>query len=202
MLAFQGENFLRFFVCPRLGRFCGETLTRDSVCPRLRVFCGETITWALVCPPIGHFRGETVTWDSVCPRLGRFGGGVLLLGLWEVCFGKHILKSRFLGGTAAGIYGVRRLQVGSCGRLGLGPSSLPAVALCRDASLAILCRNPCRFICLSTVRGNLSRNSYLDLWFVHRLGNFVEKPLLGTWFVHRLSIFVEKLLLGSWFVHV
>ena len=33
--------------------------------------------------------------DLVCPRLGRFGGGVLLLGLWEVCFGKHILKSRF-----------------------------------------------------------------------------------------------------------
>ena len=33
-------------------------------------------------------------------------------------------------GTAAGIYGLRRLQFGRCGRLGLRPSSLPAVASC------------------------------------------------------------------------
>ena len=37
----------------------------------------------------------------------------------------------------------------------------------------------------------------LELWFVHRMGFFVEKLLPGTGFVHRLGVFVEKLCRGG-----
>ena len=97
--------------------------------------CGETLVRLLVCPPFGAFCGEVLVLGVVSPRFHGICGEILWRdlsqGLGEVCSRKSVG-----GGTAAGIYGVRRLQVGSCGRLGLGPSSLPTVALYRATSLA------------------------------------------------------------------